>query len=375
MKSIPRTRLLAAILAGLAGSACAQSSVTLFGMLDANVGRFTGAAAGVTPADVPALHQDASGLSTSYWGMRGVEDLGGGLSANFELQSFLRNDTGQPGRSNAICAGPPAPAPACSAVNVADDPFFSKAAFVGLGSTTWGRVRLGQITTSLFISSTSSNAFGDSTSFSPINLLMFIGSPLAGGTGWNNSVAYDSPNLSGFNFNLQKSFSEGSKGGNAGGRIAYSGGPFSVSAAYTDVKKDPVTFSDGTTRNNTKNSLFALSYDLPFMKVFGHVGRIKSDGSGTATPTDDNITHRIWDLSVVVPVGYGRLMAGYGTRTGNETFASKRALASVGYAYSLSKRTDLYALLRNDKNRAQGTTALAPQAQGTSYAVGIRHFF
>ena len=363
------------LLLGLAGPACAQGSVTMFGLLDANVGRYKGAAAGVTPSDAAIYRQDASGLSTSYFGFRGTEDLGDGLTAFFELQSFMRNDAGLPGRNDAICAGPPPPAPACSAVNVAADPFWSKAAFIGLASNTLGRVRLGQMTTAIFISSTSTNAFGDSTTFSPINLLTFIGSPLAGGTGWTNSIAYDSPNLGGFAVNLQKSLSEGPNGGNVGGRVNYTGGPLVVSLAHTNVKKDPVTFSDGTTRNNTKNTLAGIGYDFQVVRVFAHVGRIRSDGSGTPTAADNNITHKIWDLSVLVPVGVGRVMLGYGVRKGDEAFASERSLASAGYAHSLSKRTDLYALARSDKNRAAGTTAPAVQAKGASYALGFRHLF
>jgi len=373
----PSSRVIATslVLLGLAGAACAQGSVTAFGLIDANVGRYKGAAAGVTPSDAALYRQDASGLSTSYIGFRGTEDLGDGLSAFFELQSFMRNDAGTAGRNDAICAGPPAPAPACSAVNVAADPFWSKAAFIGLSSSTLGRLRLGQITTAIFLSSTTTNAFGDSTTFSPINLLMFIGSPLAGGTGWTNSVAYDSPNLGGFTANLQKSLAEGPNGGNIGGRVAYTGGPFVASLAYSNVEKDPVTFSDGTTRNNTKNTLAGIGYDFGVVRVYGHLGRIRSDGSGTTTAADNNITFKIWDLSAVVPIGLGRVMLGYGVRKGDEAFASERSLASAGYAYSLSKRSELYALTRSDKNRGAGTTAPAVQAKGASYALGFRHFF
>ncbi len=374
-KLLSKPRVLTLLMLGLAGSANAQSSVTVFGLLDANVGRTKGAPSGVTPTDVATTRQDSSGLSTSMWGMRGIEDLGGGFTANFELQSFIRNDTGQSGRNDAICAGPPAPAPACSAVNVAADPLFSKAAFVGLGSNELGRVRMGQITTALWISSTGSNALGDSTTYSPINLLMFIGSPLAGGTGWSNSVAYDSPTFGGINFNVQKSFGEGPSGGNYGGRVGYSAGPLGLSLGHTNVKKDPVTFSDGTSRNNTKNTLAAVTYDLQVVKLFGHLGWIKSDGSGSATLADDNITHKIWELSAAVPVGPSRIMVGYGARKGNERFASERRLASVGYSYYLSKRTDVYAVTRIDRNRAAGTTANAVEAKGLSYALGIRHYF
>lgn len=374
MKTISKPRALALAVLGLAGSACAQSNVTLFGLIDANVGSYKGAAIGVTPTDTRITRQDASGLSTSYFGLRGTEDLGGGLAASFELAAFLRNDTGAVGRSDAICAGPPAPAPACSAVNVTADPFFSRGAWVGVGSQQLGRIRLGQQTTGIFINSVTSNAFGDSTQFSPINLLMFIGGPLAGGTGWSDSIGYDSPNFSGFTFNLQKSLAEGRNGGNFGGSAAYNGGALSLTAAYTDVKKDPVSFSDGTTKNNTKNTLLGASYDFKVVKLYAHLGSIKSDGSATPTiASDDNILHKIWEVSALVPVGAGRVMIGYGSRKGNEAVnSSKRTLASVGYAYSFSKRTDIYALLRDDKTVAAGTGL---QAHGAGYALGVRHFF
>ncbi|MDB5872498.1 MAG: porin [Ramlibacter sp.] len=375
MKLISKPGALALAILSLAGSAYAQSSVTIFGLIDANVGRYKGAASGITPADTTITKQDASGMSTSHFGFRGIEDLGGGLAASFELAAFLRSDIGAPGRSDAICAGPPPPAPACSAVNVGADPFFARASWVGLGSRQWGRVRLGQMTTGIFINTVSTNAFGDSSNFSPIVLLMFIGGPIAGGTGWSNSIAYDSPDFSGFSFNLQKSMAEGPNGGNIGGSAAYVNGPLSLTAAYSDVRKDPVTFSDGTTRNNTKNTIFGLNYDFRVVKLYGHVGSIKSDGSATATTADDNITHKLWELSASVPIGAGKLMVGYGVRKGNEAFASRRALGAVGYDYNFSKRTDVYAVLRNDKARAAGTVAPAVEAQGTSYAIGIRHFF
>ena len=371
MKLGSKTIATSALLLGVATAAHAQSSVTIFGLLDANVGRYKGAAAGVTPTDVRLNRQDASGLSTSFLGFRGSEDLGDGLNAFFELHSFMRNDVGQSGRNDAVCA----PAPSCSAVNVAGDPFWAKAAFVGLGHSKFGRVRLGQITTAIWISSTASNAFGDSTTFSPINLLMFIGSPLAGGTGWTNSVAYDSPTFGGFSANLQKSFGEGPNGGNYGGRIGYTRGPLIVSLGYSDVRKDPVTFADGTSRNNTKNLLVAVGYDMLPVRVFAHLGRIRSDGSGSATTADDNLTFKIWDVSGQFQFGASRVMLGYGERKGDERFNSRRRLAAAGYAYSFSKRTEVYALLRDDKNRAAGTAALAVEAKGNSYAVGMRHYF
>ncbi|MES2958281.1 MAG: porin [Pseudomonadota bacterium] len=356
-----------------AGSVQAQtSSVSLYGFIDAGVGRYKGGATGVTAADTARWQQEAGILSTSFWGLRGTEDLGGGLSAMFSLESFIRNDTGQFGRSDAVTT---------PAISVAADPYWAKAAWVGLDSKELGRLRLGQMTTALWISSVRTNAFGDSTAFSPINLLMFINAPsiFAGGTGWSNSVSYDSPNWGGFNLNLQGSLGEKSGGNNLGGRVSYASGPLELSFAHTNVKTDPLTFSQGTTKSDTKNTLFGAAYDFSAVKLFAHLGQVKTDGSNTGARPDDNVTHKIWEVSALVPVGAGRIMVGYGERKGNETLSphTYRKLGSLGYAYSLSKRTDLYALLRADRTRTQNppTLATTTNASGTSYAVGVRHVF
>jgi len=367
MKPMKNPLAVALAALSLSGAACAQSgSVTIFGELDANVGRSKGSNTGVVPGDKAVWKQESGSLSNSFWGIRGTEDLGDGLSAVFSLESFIRNDTGQSGRADSTVT---------PSVTVAADPYWSKSAWVGLDSKTFGRIRLGQQVTAIWLTSIQSNAFGASSDFSPINMLMFFNVPaiLAGGNRWSNSASYDSPNFAGFAFSVQGSLGEGNGGRNSGGRLSYINGPFAMALGYSDVSKDPTTFADGTTRNNTKNTLLALSYNLESVQLFGHLGRIKTDGSGTRFTTDDNITHKIWELSALIPIGVGRVMIGYGQRKGNEIApVSERKLGAVGYAYSLSKRTDVYALLRTDKTRAQGATA---EASGTSYALGIRHSF
>lgn len=76
--------LLSAI--GLAGAACAQSSVTLFGIVDATLARGSGSIANRTQLT-------SGGHTTSRIGFRGVEDLGGGLSAIFWLEAGLAADS------------------------------------------------------------------------------------------------------------------------------------------------------------------------------------------------------------------------------------------------------------------------------------------
>ena len=199
--------LSAATLAAQAQPA-AGPGLQLYGLVDAAVGRFAGPAAGVNAQDRAITKLEGGGMSTSHWGVRGTEDLGGGLSAQFELSSFVRNDSGATGRSDAL------PAP----VNVAADPVFSRAAWVGVSHRDWGRVRLGNVTSLLFFNSITSNAFGDSTVLGPLNLVTFIGSPLTGGTAWANSAAYDSPSIAGFNASVAHAISEGQGGGNGDGR-------------------------------------------------------------------------------------------------------------------------------------------------------------
>lgn len=365
---------LAALLATLSGAAPAQMNLTLYGVLDAAAGRFKGAPGGVNSQDRPVYKVEGGGMSSSHWGVRGSEDLGGGLLASFELASFMRNDTGAVGRADAI------PAP----VNTGADTYWSRAAWLALGRADLGRVRLGNVTTLMFFNSITSNAFGDSTVFSPLNLVTFIGSPQAGGTGWTNSIVYDSPVFSGFGFSAARSLAETQGGRNSAVRVAYSQGRWTSSFAWQDVKKNPVTFADGTSANNTRSWQLAGSYDFQVVKVFAHLGHIQNDGTETA-PLD--VGYRVWDMSASMPVGGGRLLAGYAQRKTSDRVGPvpataaggnlERLVMTAGYDHDLSRRTDLYALVMKDKTRTN--TLPAPptplRASATSFAVGMRHRF
>ena len=363
----------AVLLAALGGNAAAQGNVTLYGLLDVAAGRFKGAPGGVNGRDQAVHKLDGGGLSTSHWGLRGTEDLGGGLAASFELSGFLRNDSGTVGRNDAI------PAP----VNVAADPFWSRAAWVGLGSTRLGRLRLGNVTTLMFLQSITTNAFGDSTVFAPLNLVTFIGSPQAGGTGWTNSIVYDSPAFAGFAFSAARSMAETQGGHNSALRFSCAQGPWAASLAWQDVKKNPLTFADGTSANNTRSWQLAASYDFAVVKLFAHLGRIHNRGT-EAAPQD--VDYRLWDLSAAAPIGTGLLLAGVAQRRTGDRVAPvpataaggnlERRVLTAGYDHYLSKRTDLYAMLMSDRTRTSTLPTTAPvDASATSFAVGMRHRF
>lgn len=366
--------ILAALLAGTGTLAAAQSGVTVYGVIDATAGRFKGPAAGVNAGHQAVYKVEGGGMSTSRLGFSGSEDLGGGLTASFDLSTFLRNDTGAVGRGDAI--GAP--------VNVAADPFWSRAAWVGLASASLGRIRLGNATTLLFLQSITSNAFGDSTVFGPLNVVTFIGSPLTGGTGWTNSVVYDSPVWNGFSLGAARTLAEGQGGYNTALRAAYRQGPLAASLAWQSAEKDPSTFADGTSPNNTRSWQLAASYDFGVAQVFGHLGQIGNRGTAAA-PAD--IDYRIWDLSASVPLGSGKLLAGYALRKTTDTPAPvpataaggnvKRAVFTLGYDHVVSKRTDLYAMVMHDSTETR-TLPVPPtvvKASGSNFGVGIRHRF
>ena len=204
-----------------AGAAQAQSTVQLYGLFDMSVGvsKDPGASGSVKNAE-------SGKMSTSFIGFKGSEDLGGGLSAIFQLDSFLRGDSGQAGRYNG-------------------DAFWARNAWVGLSSKDWGWVKLGRNTTPLFVSTLSFNAFGDSFGYSPSIRHVFTSNTVSGDSGWNDSVLYGTPVFGGFSGTAFVAAGEANGGRNTGLGLNYAGGPLAAALVYQDVKK-------GATIDDTK---------------------------------------------------------------------------------------------------------------------------
>lgn len=361
--------------AGIAqGQPAGTPGLQMYGLVDNVAGSFASSISGINTQSVRTTKLEDGGMSASHWGVRGYEDLGGGLNALFELSAFFRSDVGASGRSGAL------PAP----VNVAADPMFSRAAWVGLSNPSWGRLRAGTIISQLFLNTIGSNAFGDSMVFGPLPLLTFTGGILSGGTSWTNSLVYETPTFAGASATVARSLSEGQGGGNSALRLAYAQGPLATSLVWQSVKKDPLTFADGTTPNDTSSWQLAASYDFDAVKLFAHLGHIQNDGTQAAP---QNVGYRVWDISAAVPVGAGRFLAGYAARTTHDAVAPvpasvaggnvERKILSLGYDHKLSQRTNVYAMWMHDATRTR--TLPAPittiDASGNSFGVGIRHRF
>ncbi|WP_457419385.1 porin [Roseateles sp. P5_E7] len=350
MKMISTHVVLAAWLAASAGIATAQSSVSLYGILDA--GAYSKQLAGET-----RLKTLSSGvMSTSRWGFRGSEDLGGGVKALFDVSSFLRADTGEQGR-------------------FPNDAMYSRYSWVGLSTPTLGRLRLGRVTTPGFLLGITTSPFGDSTTVGPYLLHTYLGSasqPLMTGGGvtdsaWSNSVAYNTPVFGGFSFSAQLAAGEGTTAGRRSAVGAnYANGPFTLGVAYDKLDKMSLSFSkppasilmeDGSTLQA------AATYDFKVVKLFAKYGSTQLERPGT------EIKLGTVAFGALMPLGSGRLMF-EGARTNKEqTLLTdvKRTTISFGYGYDFSKRTDLYAVVMSDK--------LTGVKSGFGYTLGIRHNF
>ena len=321
----------AALLAVTALGVQAQSSVNLYGLIDLSIGS-TKPVGGVSQTGI-----DNGKLTTSYFGFRGSEDLGGGLSAVFKLESYLRADTGASGRFDG-------------------DTLFARTASVGLSSKSFGTVTLGRNTTPLFVSTLSFNAFGDSFGYSPSIRHYFSSNTVTGDSAWSNSVLYASPDFGGLKFGLIAATKGGgngnSNGGNWGANIGYASGPLSAALVYQDVKKD-----GATPVADTRAWQIDGAYDFGVAKAFLQLGDVKNN-------TVPN-TYRLVDVGAKIPAGNGNVLVQYGRLKPNA--GDKTNTVSLGYSYNMSKRTELYAAAMRDKKDNLSA--------GSSYSLGMRHRF
>jgi predicted porin len=350
---------LAALLSSLMGVAHAQSSVTVFGFLDLNISSIdTGAA-----ANSRITQMNPNSTSTSNIGFKGIEDLGGGMAAMFDLQSTLSPDTGAAG-GNAL-----------TGTNAPVASFFTLASWVGLRGD-FGTVMLGRtgLTPNAYALLNAGSIIGPNTGLVTATAPQGINNDYYA----SNSVQFISPLLNGFSFRGHYSFGEvaggNSKGSGMSGMIDYSHGPFRATLGAqrdTDSAGRHVTWSEAT-----------ASYRTEKYKITSGYTRVNNSNppvvAGGAVWRDS----RMWTIggSYLVAPQLG-LAAQYSNLKENVTGTSSKQVI-LNANYFLSKRTTLYGLLvRSDNGAApMGTiggaaAASVPNAIATGVAVGIRHAF
>jgi predicted porin len=327
-------------LAGASFGALAQTGtqVQLYGLIGAYAGKMERSGG---PAAVTQIGH--GGLTTSFWGLRGSEDLGGGVKAIFALDSFFQTDTGGQGRN-------------------ATDPLFSRNAWVGVEGG-FGKLTLGRQTNPTYINMGLLSPLGNSVVFSPLTLHSFVAGyngALVGDTVWNNAVQYATPRIQGIVANVIYGLGEtaGSTGtGNLGLHANYVNGAFTAAVSAQRFRM-PVT----APMTQQKGYLLGAAYDFKLVKLYGSLAG--SEAGGTVNDT------RTRDIGLKLPVtGNGALLAEFARtkRTRAALPENLRKTASFGYDHFLSKRTDLYAVMLRDKQTGFDAA--------NSLALGIRHTF
>ncbi len=324
------------------GTAHAESSVQLMGLMDAYAGSMRMAG----DADRTSV-VGSGGMTTSWVGFKGSENLGGGLKANFQLTSFLRADTGEPGR-------------------FPGDTFFSRDANVGL-SGGFGAITLGRGMSPNFLPTILFNPFGDSFTVSPLVLHANMPAPgmaptTPADTGWSNQVTYTTPDFHGLQANVHYQFGEqaGSNSkSNVGLNVLYSAGPLALTGFY---ERANMTNPTPVVQDRKTDWMLGGTYDFQVAKTYLTYGQGKTDST--------DLRGKTFTLGADVPVlskaGSVKLALARTKQSGNGADLT-RTTTSVGYDHFLSKRTDLYAVGMYDK--------VTDLSSGTSVLVGIRHRF
>ncbi len=380
-----------AVLGAFTGLASAQSSVTLYGRVDANMGAVdpgslgkAGKNADVGKSVAKMSDGGTGGLGASRFGMRGTEDLGDGLKAYFKLESQISVDTGANG----------------GATQTSTNAMFNREAYVALGSTTWGDIRFGRLETlSREVNRTINDASDDNqltmsevietnrkqTGYNQ-NLTYFNNF----GTRVDNAISYRSPSFMGI-AQMIATYSFGEKAaaptGNAtaafngntsaAGNIAsYAGvgfivtaGPLSADMIYEQLN------GNGTSGSASKTGTIGGNYDLGFAKIyaayqdgtdvtqafgvnsmttFGTTAGNTTANTGRADNAATGVDLKASNFGVKVPVGKWTFVAQYtqselsGTNLAQSVWGTNevsQAKYGMSAAYALSKRTTVYGVV------------------------------
>jgi predicted porin len=327
--------LLAAAALLAAGASQAQSSVTLYGLIDLAVDNYkAGSAAGGT--NVWKLNDGVvNGLNGSRWGVRVGEDLGGGLRANAVLEGGLSADTGALGQGGLA---------------------FGRQAYVGLSSSSFGEVRLGRQyileDSTMGLSNPFGNAAVNNQGTGVTNLgkalPFWLNAPRA-----NNVIQYQTPTMAGFYGAVQLAPGEATADRFHGAKFGYASGPLNAAVSYEWNKSR-------TTGDNTNKSLtVAANYNFGVLKVLGGIQRnddlTTTAGNGAFTGANLSVTSgkgtftvtKIDGYTVGVEIPVGAMTLGinysgvkYESAAGQDVTLGKAAFAG---RYALSKSTFLYA--------------------------------
>jgi len=374
-----KTLLATALALGFAGAAQAQTSITLYGLIDAGLGytRFKDGNAGTAPDTATKFGLEDGVQGGNRWGMRGVEDLGDGLKMQFQLEGGFLLSRGTMGQSSRL---------------------FGREATLALASDHWGTLTAGRTTNFADRYVAGLLAQGDawkvghgSASFSPVAVRV------------DNAVLYETPKFSGFQFGVGYSFNQdGGQTYKVSGSsdpnnrllmlgLRYTNGPLALAASY-DQMNGP------TFVNKLRGFILAATYDFEVLKLHlsygqdrngvfedrgtaglpARAGGVLARNSQSAFTYINGYKTNSYGVGLTVPLEAGdvrfawqtvRLGSGaYKDTTANGEKNSQNLYTAI-YTYPLSKRTNVYAV------GTYGTGFAFNDVKVTQAVVGLRHRF
>jgi predicted porin len=340
-----KSLLAVAVAAALPAVAFAQSNVTMYGIADAGI-------TSVSNGANSGLRLDSGIMSTSRWGVRGSEDLGGGLSAIFNLEAGFKQDTGS------------GTTPGTTGLD------FSRRAIVGLAGG-FGEVRLGRDYTPAFSMAGSWDALGYGLYGNTLNY-----TAIGAGTSvrFSNGIYYSTPAMGGFTAAVGYAFGENlaDSSFDRGFSLSagYAAGPLNVGAYIENT--------NGATGLTSKKVGLGGGYNFGAFGLKGGWQKFNGPANG------DNIT--FINIGGNVAVGAGTVLAQFSRASGEAS--QRNNTFGLAYTYPMSKRTTLYATFgRSANDKSGGTNAgvlrssdntIAPAANETTargIGFGVRHSF
>lgn len=320
---------LLALAAAAAFQANAQSNVTIYGVVDVGVVKGNGGTAANPFALGTSKAWTMQERTSSRLGFRGNEDLGGGLSAQFQIEHRFRADTG----------------------NVTNPTFWHGRSYVQLTSTAVGSVYFGrEYSPSYWPANTTDPAGWDGVG--AMGAHQFAGFGSTAGIRTNNTVGYRSPSFNGLTVNAAVSLGEAVAGRDSAINFQYRGGPWYVGAAYEKISGGPVA-TDGDSVAN-----IGATYDFGFVKPAVYFARAKVNGG--------RVSNDAASIAATVPVPGGEAYLSY-IRFDPDGGNNTKSKVGAGYKYVVSKRTNLYTDVGH--GREDGKT------NNTAWGFGMKHTF
>ncbi len=319
------------------GAAFAQSSVTLYGVADAAIGRDSLGTAGAPTQDTQFKSSSSVNNGTSRWGVRGVEDLGGGLKAGFNFEAGLSLADG--------------------AANFSGGQYFSRAANMSLMGG-FGEIRLGRSLNPSFFAAAAWELTGTANYSVVTRQFSQAGADVLGGIRNSNQIAYTTPNFGGVTATLATILKGNDASAAAAGdqskidlNVIYRGGPLAVALGYNKLGSTPAGSPDTVSKANIH---VGANYDFGGFRLAGAI----IDPAGPS---------KGFSFGGTVPVGPVSLTIDMARDT---EFKDTDVLVEV--KYPLSKRTFAYAAVLRD---GKATGRAADAINTTNYGLGIRHNF